>query len=148
MTTFDRWLIGLANLLVGGTGLVYAWMRYLLQPADEFAIVNHPWQPGVQHLHILVAPLLVIAFGQLWHQHAWLAWRAGAPRGRRTGLTMLATGLPMIFSGYLIQISTEEVWRNVWVVVHVAVSLLWLTGYASHVIRHRLRGDRARDGLL
>ena len=51
----------LANLAVSGTGLVYAWMRYLAEPVDEWAIVNHPWQPHTQHLHILTAPLLVFA---------------------------------------------------------------------------------------
>lgn len=137
MSTFDRWLVGLANVLVGGTGLVYAWMRYLLKPVEEFAVVNHPWQPDVQHLHVLAAPLLVLGFGQLMHQHAWLAWRAGARHGKRSGLTMLATGLPMIFSGYLIQVATEESWRTIWVFMHVATSLLWLAGYGIHLIRHR-----------
>ena len=47
------WISHAATLLVGGTGLVYAWMRYLVHPADPFAVVNHPLQPLAQHLHIL-----------------------------------------------------------------------------------------------
>lgn len=140
MTQFDRWIIATANLLTGGTGLLYAVMRYLLKPADEFAIVNHPWQPHVQHLHILAAPLLVIAFGQLWHHHAWLSLRAGAQHGRRSGITMLATGLPMIFTGYLIQTATHETWRTIWIIIHVTTSLIWLTGYIAHLFTHRTRG--------
>jgi hypothetical protein len=31
-------------------------MRCLAEPADEWAVVNHPWQPHLQHLHVLAAP--------------------------------------------------------------------------------------------
>ena len=62
-------LFHLINLAVCGTGLVYAWMRYLVEPVDEWAVVNHPWQPHMQHLHVLLAPLLVFAVGLIWSAH-------------------------------------------------------------------------------
>lgn len=125
-----------SNLLVGGTGLVYAWMRYFAESADAFAIVNHPWQPTVQHLHVISAPLLVFAFGHMFYHHALLSWRAMIRPGRRSGLTMLFLAVPMIASGYLLQTSVEETWRTTWIVVHVATSLAWLLGYGAHLFTH------------
>lgn len=103
MSRFEAWLLHLGSLLVGGTGLVYAGMRYLAVPADPEAVVGHPWQPAVQHLHVLTAPLLVLAVGALFHAHAWTALRLGVRDGRASGLVLLASALPMIASGYLLQ---------------------------------------------
>ena len=36
-------------------------MRYFARSEDPFAIANHPWQPTLQHAHVLVAPLLVFS---------------------------------------------------------------------------------------
>ena len=69
MSRSERLFLHVANGLVGGTGLVYAAMRYLMNPTDEWSVVNHPWQPHVQHLHVLVAPLLVFAAGLIWSRH-------------------------------------------------------------------------------
>ncbi|HXO18770.1 MAG TPA: hypothetical protein VOA87_02470, partial [Thermoanaerobaculia bacterium] len=77
MTRLEAWTVHAATILVGSTGLVYAWMRYLLAPADPFAVVNHPLQPLVQHLHVLAAPLLVFAVGLIWRRHVWAGWRLG-----------------------------------------------------------------------
>ena len=51
MTRGQSWTLHLSMLLVGGTGLIYAWMLYLLEPVDEFSILNHP-----QQLMFLVHP--------------------------------------------------------------------------------------------
>ena len=82
MSRSQRWLVHTANLLVGGTGLVYAWMRYFMRPADEWAVVNHPWQPHLQHLHVLVAPTLVFAVGLIWTGHVVAKYGNGS-RNRR-----------------------------------------------------------------
>ncbi|HEV7786682.1 MAG TPA: hypothetical protein VGQ28_15155 [Thermoanaerobaculia bacterium] len=134
MSRFEAWTTHAATLLVGGTGLVYAWMRYLVHPADPlaFAVINHPLQPFVQHLHILVAPSLVFAAGVMWRQHAWPYWRRGVERHRRSGASLLLTLVPMVVSGYLIQTAVDGGWRQVWVIVHLAASGLWLLGYMAH----------------
>lgn len=139
MTRFDAFLLHLSNGLVMATGLVYAWMAYFVKSEDEFAVVNHPWQPDVQHLHILAAPFLVFVLGHLWHRHAWPHFDNGTRPGRRSGIGMVAMALPMIASGYLIQVAVEPVWRNAWVVTHCATAALWILGYVAHFARHRLR---------
>jgi len=127
-------LLHLANLAVCATGLVYAWMRYLLQPTDEWAVVNHPWQPHLQHMHVLVAPLLVFAVGAIWSAHV-LGKLKNGRKNRAAGIGLTALFLPMAASGYLIQVAVEPGWRQVWIAVHVGSSLLWLTMIVAHQVR-------------
>jgi hypothetical protein len=132
LNRFEAWMQHLSNLLVGGTGLVYAWMLYLMEPADPYAVVHHPWQPQVQHLHILAAPLLVFTAGLIWRRHVWWQWRTGASERRRSGLSLATVLIPMIVSGYLIQTAVDDAWRRIWVTVHLTASGLWLLGYLVH----------------
>lgn len=137
MTRVQAWLLHVANILVGGTGAVYAVMLYFLTPEDEFAVVNHPWQPHAQHLHVLFAPLLVFAVGIIWQSHTVARWRKGTRPRRTSGLELMVTFFPMVASGYLLQVSVDEQWRRAWVIVHVTVSVLWLAGYLLHQISKR-----------
>ena len=133
----------LSAAFVAGTGLVYAWMRYFTTPRDEFAVVNHPLQPAVQHLHVVIAPALVVMLGVFWQTHAWHHYRRGVRDGRCSGIAQLVAALPMIFSGYLLQTATSEGWRTAWIWVHVATSVAWGAGYAIHYGAHLL-GQRRR----
>lgn len=134
MSRFEAWTVHLATLLVGGTGLVYAWMLYLLPPVDPYAVVHHPLQPAVQHLHVWTAPLLVFAAGLIWRAHAWNHFRLGIRRRRPSGLALFAALAPMVVSGYLIQTAVDEGWRSAWVAVHLTASALWLAGHAAHAV--------------
>ena len=145
MSRFEAWAIHLSTLLVGGTGLVYAWMAYLVRPADPYAIVNHPLQPQVQHGHVLVAPLLVFAVGLIWQRHIGPHWSRGMRKGRRSGVGMVLTLVPMVASGYLIQTAVDGSWRKAWVAVHLISSGLWLAGYLAHQVPLLL--SRRRDDL-
>jgi hypothetical protein len=131
-------------VLVGGTGVVYAWMRWFAVPADEFAVVNHPWQLAVQHLHVLVAPVLLFAAGMVWNAHALAKLGAGQPERRGTGIALAVLLLPMVFSGYAVQVCSDAGWRTFFGFVHGGVSLLWIAGYAGHQLRPRSRGGSGR----
>jgi len=139
LSRFEALFLNLSILLVGGTGLVYAWMIYLVHPSDPDALVNHPWQPHVQHLHILVAPRLVFAAGLIWRRHVWGGWKGNRKR-QRSGLSLALTLVPMVVSGYLFQTAVEAIWRHVWVVVHLAASGLWLLVVLVHQVLPRFRG--------
>jgi hypothetical protein len=145
LPAFEAWSMHASTLLVGGTGLVYAWMIYLAEPDDPFSIVNHPWQPSFQHLHVFFAPLLVFFTGLIWRRHVWNSWRLGIRPRRRSGLSLALSLVPMVASGYLVQVTTDETWRNVWSWVHLATSLLWIAGYLLHQflpLRRRLKKRR------
>jgi len=148
MKRFEAWCLHGSNLLVSGTGLVYAWMRYLARASDPFAVVNHPWQPQVQHLHLWTAPLLVFAGGLIWRSHVWKHWSEGVRSGRRSGLSLALTLGPMTLSGYWIQTAISDPWRRAWIAVHLITAGLWLLGYGGHLLalwrRRRRRAHRRR----
>ena len=135
MSRFERWLLDISNLIVGGTGIAYAVMKYLMESTDEWAVVNHPWQPHLQHLHVLGAPLLVFACGLLWSTHVAPKLSANDPRGRLTGLSLVVQLIPMVLSGYLIQVSVSEGWRTIWVWVHLVTSIVWLLMAFAHRLK-------------
>jgi hypothetical protein len=137
--------VHLSNAAVVATGVVLGFMAYLIEPAEEWAVVNHPWQPHVQHLHVLAAPLLVFAVGLIWRSHAVAKLRNGR-RGRMTGLSLLIAFAPMAVSGYAMQVVVGEGWRSVWVAVHLTASAVWLAAFVFHVARVLIEG-RA-DALL
>jgi hypothetical protein len=140
MNQLERRIQFLANVLVGGTGVVYAAMRYLMQPADEWAVINHPWQPHVQHLHILVAPLLVFACGLVWRRHIAANW-ANSERRHFSGHGLVLMLIPMVVSGYLIQTTVTDGWRQAWIIVHLVASGAWLFAALGHVaLPYLLRG--------
>ena len=147
MTRLERWLLHAANLLVGGTGAVYTLMLYGMAPAGDYAVVNHPLQPLVQHLHLLAAPLLVFAAGLIWRGHVSKNWGGPATQRRQSAWPLLLSIAPMVASGYLIQVSTGDGWRAAWVALHLASSALWLGAYLVHVLAPRLApaGGGARD---
>ena len=144
MTPFERWSGYTANLLAGGTGVVYGAMVYLLRPSDPYAVVNHPLQPLVQHLHVLTAPLLVFAVALVWQRHvAPRLGRRGYPR-RTTGLGLALLFVPMAASGYLLQVASDEAMRKAWGWLHLGASLLWLGAFVVHLLSPS--GKRARRG--
>ena len=136
MTRAEAWTQHAANLLVGGTGLAYAWLRYAAVAPDPFSAV-HPLLPPVQHAHVWSAPLLVFALGVVWRAHAWAGFRSGATPRRRSGLGLLLAAAPMVASGYLLQTAVEPDWRQIWTAVHLAASGLWLAGYLAHQLAPR-----------
>jgi hypothetical protein len=147
VSRWERWLQYAANLLVGGSGVLYAAMRYFMEPADEWAVVNHPWQPHVQHFHVLAAPLLIFACGAIWRRHVVEHWKR-ATRLRRTGPGLAILFVPMIVSGYLLQTTVSAGWRQAWIVIHVASSTIWLGAFALHLLGAWQRStEGARDRL-
>lgn len=135
----------IANAVVAVTGLVYAWMLYFVVPDPAtFSVVNHPWQPTVQHAHVLAAPFLVFAIGVFWWSHALRHYSKGMREGLRSGLSMMGLAMPMVVSGYALQVSIEEFWRTLWTALHVSTSLLWIGAFIVHWLVHRLNGWRVR----
>ena len=137
MTRPEAWTHHAANALVGGTGLVYAWMLYLATSDDPFALVNHPWQPSLHALHLVTAPLLVFAVGVSWQRHVWTRFRNGHTARRKLGLLLLALFAPMVLSGYLLQVAVDDTLRQLWLGTHLGSSALWVLAYIGHQLSRR-----------
>lgn len=137
MSRQAAWFVHLSVVVAGLTGIVYGWMRYLLEPQDEWSIVNHPWEPDLKSLHIVGVPLLVFGCGLLWRHHVWARIRSGFEPRRLTGILLALLLLPMVFSGYALQVVTNEGWREFWVWSHGISSCLWVLVYLIHQLRPR-----------
>ena len=125
-------MVHLSVLAAGLTGVVYGVMRYLLEPADEFALVNHPAEASWKAAHIVLAPLLLFACGLVWRGHVWPRVAARMPERRITGLALFLLLLPMTASGYLLQVSEADSWRELWIWTHAGTGTLWVLAYIAH----------------
>jgi hypothetical protein len=146
MTTFERCMMSLSTLLVGVSGAVYAIMKYLMSPADPYAVVSHPLQPWMLDMHVLAAPILIFTVGLIVHDHIVAQLRKPTDRqGRRSGALALCSLLPMISTGYLIQVFTNDSARFICVVVHLTTGGFYLAAFAVHLVISRRIAARQRD---
>ena len=141
----ERWSNHVATALLSVTGVaLFVFRRVLDRPADDpFAITSHPLEPHALTLHVLAAPLGVLAVGMLLRHHVLARLLdAGFRRSRRSGWMLAATALPMIASGYLLQVAVAEGWRRAWLVTHLATGGAWMIAWLLHFAsaRRRLRG--------
>lgn len=118
------------------TGLVYGVMRYLLEPMDAFSIIHHPLEPLFHKLHVLIAPAATLTLGAFWIWHAWPYFQDKEESGRITGITILVTALPMVFSAYFLQTATDTSWRQGWIILHVTSSIVWTAALIFHIVMH------------
>ena len=88
---------------------------------------------------------MVFAVGLIWKKHIAGHWRAGLSTGRRSGLSLVLTMVPMIVSGYLIQVTITDTWRTAWIVIHCTTSGLWITGYLIHQIAALIRKRKSAE---
>jgi hypothetical protein len=135
MTAGERWSLHLSASAMGGTGLLYGWLKYFHQRAGDFGPEPYPLQGLVQHAHVLGGPFLVFALGMMVRGHVLPALRAGTTRGRGLGLLLAAVLAPMILAGYGMQACVDPVWRAGLAWVHGPAALMFLVGYAIHVMR-------------
>jgi hypothetical protein len=121
-------------VLTATTGIVFAWMKYRMKSADPFAVVNHPMQPLMLATHVVIAPLLIFAFGWIFNDHIWAKFRTPAAPQRGSGIWSMAAIVPMVLSGYFLQIATADATRHAMTVAHWISSALFVVAYAIHLI--------------
>jgi hypothetical protein len=119
------------------TGTVFAVMKYAMKSDDPFAVVNHPWQPYMLSVHVVVAPLLVFGFGWIFADHIWPGFTSGMARKRKSGIWSMGAIVPMVLSGYLLQVSTADATRQAMAVAHWISSALFVIAYGVHLVTRR-----------
>lgn len=146
MTRFEKGSVWITTLLVALTGIGYGWTKYLTTSTDPFSVINHPLQPVFLKLHILVAPLFLFAIGMVALRHIWRHFRSGTRRSRKSGLATAASLVPMVGTGYAIQVLSGESWLTAMIVAHIATGLLYLAGILLHQWFLRRSAAAARTG--
>jgi hypothetical protein len=119
------------------TGTVFAVMKYFMKSADEFSVVNHPLQPHMLAVHVVVAPFLLFVLGWAFSNHILPKYRFGNGENRRSGVAQSLLILPMALSGYLLQVSVDETLREVMAWAHWIASGVFVMGYLIHLIPGR-----------
>ena len=137
MTAFERWSIWISSVLVTATGLVYGWMKYLLPEPSGFSIVRHPLQPLFLKLHILAAPLLLLSVGSVAVRHIWRHLIGGTRQGRASGWSAALTTIPMIVTGYFLQVLIAEEWLRSLAVAHIVTGIIYGGGLLVHQVMVR-----------
>ena len=116
------------------TGIVFAVMKYAMKSSDPFAVVNHPLQPYMLSAHVVIAPFLVFAFGWVFTNHIWPGFTSGIARKRRSGIWSMGAIVPMVLSGYLLQVSTADATRQAMAIAHWISSALFVVAYVIHLL--------------
>ena len=137
MTRGQARFLHIASTLVGATGVALFVLKDLVVVEGSFGPESHFLEDDAQAAHILTAPALVFASALVWQDHVWAKFKGGLRPRRRTGILLGSLLVPMILSGYLLQISYEEPWREIWRLAHQVSSFLWLLGYGSHQLSSR-----------
>jgi uncharacterized membrane protein YidH (DUF202 family) len=138
---WEAWSIRVGFALVSASGIVYGAMKYFLSGSNPDSRLGHPWQPAVLAAHVLAAPVAVFAMGLLLRGHALPRLKRREPEGRKTGLSLTAAGMPLVFSGYLAQILTGETLRKGTGWIHAALGLLFALAFLMHIPGSRSPDD-------
>ena len=134
MKRWERWAFNLTAVLVAATGFVYFWMKNFVNNPDPFAVVNHPWEGAMLHLHVLASPAFILVFGIILNSH--IIRKLGASRmpNRKSGLVSLVLFAAMVLSGYLLQVGTNAAWLRALVALHVGTGAAFSVTYVVHLI--------------
>ena len=132
MKRWEKYTFNALSAMLTATGVAYFWMKWLLQTDDPFAVVNHPLQPLMLQLHILVAPAFLVMFGIIFNSH--IGRKIGKPiPNRRSGLLSLITLAIMTASGYLLQTLTDPLLHQVALVSHLGSGAIFAGAYSVHL---------------
>jgi hypothetical protein len=139
MTRLQIVILHLSTALLTLTGVVFAWMKYGMTTDDPFAVANHPLQPWMLTVHVVVAPVLVFALGWITSSHIIpKLWNAAGGK-RSTGLATTWIAAPMVLTGYLLQVSSAETLRQVMTWSHWVAAGLFVIGYLAHLLVRKLQ---------
>ena len=117
------------------TGIAFAWMKYAMKSSDPFAVANHPMQPHMLSAHVIIAPAMTFVLGWTFANHIWPRIVIEDPRRRFSGLATAILIVPMIASGYLLQVSTNDAIRHAMAIAHWIASAVFVIGYVAHLTR-------------
>jgi hypothetical protein len=131
MTRLQAIFLHVSVAIVAATGVVFAWMKYGMKSDDPFAVANHPWQPYLLDLHVVFAPILVFALGWIFQGHILAKASSSSPR-KKSGISGMLLFAPMILSGYILQVVTNEGARHWSAVAHWITSSLFVLAYLIH----------------
>ena len=140
LQSWEKILFNAGIVVVSGTGIVLFYMKYCMSPMDEYAVINHPWQPLILKLHIIFSPLLLLQLGYLLAIHAIPFLKKKIKAALKTGFFIIVFILPMVISGYGIQVVNDDFWLSVMSILHISFSFIFLVLYLLHYLVSKRAG--------
>lgn len=140
MTKQLVWFVHATVALLTVTGVAFAWMKYFMKSDDPFAAANHPLQPWMLAAHVIIAPLAVFALGWIFPLHICPKFTARKPGRRKSGLSAMWLIVPMVLSGYFLQVVVSDGARQASAVTHWITSAIFVLGYLAHQLVRKPNG--------
>ena len=132
MKRWEAWVNHVGWSLTALSGLAYGAFKYFTANPDPDSRLSHPWQPAVLAAHVLVAPAAVFALGIVLRHHALGRLASGERDRRRTGIVMTLFAIPLILTGYVVQVLTGDAARRWTGWIHAALGVIYAIGYLMH----------------
>ncbi len=132
MNKNDKLLVHFANYAVVISGVIYGILKYFFKVESNYGLMTHPLQPTFQHAHVLIAPLFVYSLGHIMKSHILQKLNLFQTPKKKSGLSLTILAVPMILSGYLLQV--EITFKPIWLWSHIVISVLWIPVYLLHHI--------------
>ncbi len=142
MSRFEKLSVWITSIAVALSGFGYTWTKYFVENPDPFTAINHPLEPWFLKVHVVSAPLFVFAIGLLAGRHIWTHIKNRVQFGRRTGFTIVGVIVPMVLTGYLIQVITPLSLLAALAVSHIGLGVLFTVG----MVLHQLTVGRRQKG--
>ncbi|MBI2212283.1 MAG: hypothetical protein HYU52_01440 [Acidobacteria bacterium] len=148
MTALQRLLLNSTAVVLTVTGALFAWMKYFMTTDDPFAVANHPWQPYMLDVHVIVAPIALFVIGVVWATHVKPKHESGTKPRRKTGLVALWAIAPMVLSAYFMQVLTNERLVEAMRVIHWVSSAIFVAGLLAHQLVRMNGNGAAKSGAV
>ena len=120
------------NLLITFEGILYLFFKYFMKTETEYGLRPHEYTAHLLHLHILLVPSLLVAFGYFLKIHVVDKIKSENIKKKRSGYSLVSFFLIMTLSGYLIQVIADISSIKLIGLIHIIVSLLWFTMLVWH----------------
>lgn len=132
MNKSEKRFFSLTSSIVFITGTIYFVVKYFFKIETDFGVRPHSLTSPLLHLHIVLVPFLVAAFGYFLKLHVLPMLKGKKSQRKKSGIFILSTLIIMVFSGYLLQIGLDPYINSILGWVHIIISFMWIIMYLRH----------------
>ncbi|MFG1506056.1 hypothetical protein ACRXCV_13355 [Halobacteriovorax sp. GFR7] len=132
MTPTEKNNLFISNYFIVVTGTIYFVAKYFMTIEGDWGAETHPLSIWMQKLHILSVPFLLFFVGTIFSNHIYKRVLSGYKKSRTSGIFLIGLFVVMSLSGYLIQVSDNDLLRQWSAYIHLGVSLVWSLGFTYH----------------
>ena len=133
----EKNLVHLVNYIFIITAIIFGVFEYFFVTVGPWGEEEHFLTKYLQAFHILFAALFVFAIGAFFKDHIYKRIVNKVVRLRFSGMSLFCFFIFMTLSGYMIQVLSHALSREVAIIAHLALSGLWAIFYVFHHFKSR-----------